>query len=66
MNRFKCPACGGNQYTACDTAEGCMYCEHQKLEKMDKLELEDIEKQDFIFVKVEGSEWRGSDLSQAI
>ena len=26
MNRFKCPACGGNQYTACDTAEGCIYC----------------------------------------
>jgi len=21
MNRFKCPACGGNQYTSCDTAE---------------------------------------------
>ncbi len=21
MNRFKCPACGGEQYTACDTAE---------------------------------------------
>ena len=40
MNRFKCPACGGNQYTACSTAEGCIYCGHQKLEKMDKLELE--------------------------
>jgi hypothetical protein len=38
MNRFKCPACGGNQYTACDTAEWCIYCGHQKLEKMDKLE----------------------------
>jgi len=21
MNRFKCPACGGNQYTSADTAE---------------------------------------------
>ena len=38
MNRFKCPACGGNQYTSADTAEGCIYCGHQKLEKMDKLE----------------------------
>ena len=37
MNRFKCPACGRSQYTS---------CEHQKLEKMDKLEPEDIEKQD--------------------
>ena len=26
MNRYKCPACGGNQYTACSTAEGCIYC----------------------------------------
>ncbi len=46
MNRYKCPACGGNQYTACDAAEVCIYCEHQKLENMDKLELEDIEKQE--------------------
>ena len=22
MNRYKCPACGGNQYTSVDTAEG--------------------------------------------
>ena len=43
MNRFKCPACGGNQYTACDTAEGCIYCGHQKLEKMDTLEPEESE-----------------------
>lgn len=38
MNRFKCPACGGNQYTAADEAEKCIYCEHQELEKMDTLE----------------------------
>ena len=43
MSRFKCPACGGNQYTACDTAEWCIYCGHQKLEKMDKLEPEESE-----------------------
>jgi DNA-directed RNA polymerase subunit RPC12/RpoP len=43
MNRYKCPACGGEQYTACDTAEGCIYCGHQKLEKMDKLETEESE-----------------------
>ena len=43
MNRFKCPACGGNQYTACSIAEGCIYCGHQKLEKMDKLEPEESE-----------------------
>jgi hypothetical protein len=40
MNRFKCPTCGGNQYTSCNTAQGCIYCGHQKLEKMDKLEPE--------------------------
>ena len=34
MNRFKCPACGGNQYTACDTAQGCIYCGHKELKKM--------------------------------
>jgi transcription elongation factor Elf1 len=43
MNRFKCPACGGDQYTACDTAEGCIYCGNKKLEKMDKLEPEESE-----------------------
>jgi hypothetical protein len=43
MNRFKCPACGGNQYTACSTAEGCIYCGHQKLEKMETLEPEESE-----------------------
>jgi uncharacterized phage protein (TIGR01671 family) len=40
MNRFKCPACGGNQYTSADTAEGCIYCGHQELERMDTLEPE--------------------------
>ncbi len=43
MNRFKCPACGGNQYTSADTAEWCIYCGKQKLEKMDKLEPEESE-----------------------
>jgi len=43
MNRFKCPACGGNQYTSTETAKGCIYCGHQKLEKMDKLEPEESE-----------------------
>ena len=43
MNRFKCPACGGNQYTACDTAEGCIYCGHKELEKMETLEPEESE-----------------------
>jgi len=41
MNRFKCPACGGNQYTACDTAEGCIYCGHKELKKMETLEPEE-------------------------
>jgi len=40
MDRFKCPACGGNQYTACDTAEGCIYCGHKELKKMKTLEPE--------------------------
>jgi len=43
MNRFKCPACGGTQYTSADTAEGCIFCGHQKLEKMDKLEPEEVQ-----------------------
>jgi DNA-directed RNA polymerase subunit RPC12/RpoP len=38
MNRYKCPACGGNQYTSCDTAEGCIYCGHKELSKMETLE----------------------------
>lgn len=41
MNRFKCPACGGgNQYTACSTAQGYIYCGHRELEKMETLEQE--------------------------
>ena len=40
MNRFKCPECGGNQYTAADTAEGCIYCGHKELKKMETLEKE--------------------------
>ena len=43
MNSFKCPQCGGNQYTSCDTAEGCIYCGHRELVKMDKLEPEESE-----------------------
>ena len=43
MNRFKCPACGGNQYTACDTAEGCIYCGYKELKKMETLEPEESE-----------------------
>ncbi len=38
MNRFKCLACGGNQYTACNTAEGCIYCGNKELKKMETLE----------------------------
>ncbi len=43
MNRFKCPACGGNQYTSANTAEGCIYCGHKELEKMEALEPEESE-----------------------
>ena len=43
MNRYKCPACGGNQYTSCDTAEGCIYCGHRELKKMETLEPEESE-----------------------
>ena len=43
MNRYKCPACGGNQYTAADTAEGCIYCGYQgELEKMLEMEPEKV------------------------
>jgi DNA-directed RNA polymerase subunit RPC12/RpoP len=37
MNRYKCPACGGEQYTAADTAEGCIYCGNKELKKMETL-----------------------------
>ena len=37
MNRFKCPACGGEQYTACDTAKDCIYCGNEVLEKAEML-----------------------------
>ena len=30
MNCFKCPACGGEQYTAKDTAKGCIFCNVRK------------------------------------
>ena len=40
MNRFKCPACGGEQYTSCDTAQECIYCGHKELKKMETLEKE--------------------------
>ena len=43
MNRFKCPACGGNQYTSADTAEGCIYCGNKELKKMETLEPEESE-----------------------
>ena len=38
MNRYRCPACGGDQYTSADTAEGCIYCGHKELKKMEILE----------------------------
>jgi len=47
MNRFKCPACGGNQYTACDTAQECIYCGHKELKKMETLEPEVEEDEDW-------------------
>lgn len=43
MNRFKCPACGGEQYTACNKAKECIYCGNNELQKMDTLEPEDGE-----------------------
>lgn len=43
MNRFKCPVCGGNQYTACDTAQNCIYCGNVELEKMEELETDEKE-----------------------
>ena len=44
MNRFKCTRCGRNQYTACSTAEGCIYCGNKELRKMETLEQEAEEK----------------------
>ena len=51
MNRFKCPACGGNQYTACDTAEGCIYCGHKELKKMETLEPEESMKLERLLIE---------------
>jgi DNA-directed RNA polymerase subunit RPC12/RpoP len=47
MNRFKCPACGGNQYTSADTAQECIYCGNKELKKMKTLEQEDEEDEDW-------------------
>ena len=47
MNRFKCPACGGNQYTSADTAQGCIYCGNKELKKMETLEPEVEEDEDW-------------------
>ena len=43
MNRFKCLACGGNQYTSADTAQECIYCGNKELKKMKTLEVEEDE-----------------------
>ena len=43
MNRYKCPACGGNQYTSCDTAQERICCGHKELKKMETLESEESE-----------------------
>jgi len=41
MNRYKCPACGRNQYTSKDEAEGCIYCVYKgPLENMGPAETE--------------------------
>lgn len=40
MNRFKCPACGGEQYTSADTADGCIYCGHKETKQEEILEQE--------------------------
>ena len=41
MNRYKCPVCGGNQYTACDFIEKCIYCDSKELQRMETLEPEE-------------------------
>lgn len=54
MNRFKCPACGGNQYTACDTSQECIYCGYKgQLMKMKTLEPEESEGEEFGMKKLE-------------
>ena len=41
MNRFKCPACGRNQYTSKNEAEGCIFCIYMgPLELMEPAETE--------------------------
>jgi DNA-directed RNA polymerase subunit RPC12/RpoP len=45
MNRFKCPACGGDQYTSRDKAENCIYCGNKELQKMDTLEPKESDKE---------------------
>ncbi|MGI6498038.1 MAG: hypothetical protein ACOX0U_04340 [Oscillospiraceae bacterium] len=39
MNRYKCPSCGGNQYSADPKKESepCIYCDHQGTELMDNI-----------------------------
>ena len=40
MNRYKCPSCGGNQYSADPRKENepCIYCDHQGTELMADIE----------------------------
>lgn len=59
MNRYKCPKCGGNQYSASPNKakEPCIYCGHEGTELMDdlidekarRLNLNDQRKTDPIF-----------------
>lgn len=39
MNKYKCPRCGGNQYSADPRKENetCIYCDHQGTEIMDSI-----------------------------
>ena len=62
MNRYKCLACGGNQYTSCDTAQECIYCGHQKLEKMDKLEPEEV----IVFIDDSDNIFRPDDIGKTV
>ena len=59
MNRFKCLACGENQYTACSTAEGCIYCGNKELKKMGTLEpKEDEEMREIKFRRNDSYEFK--------
>ena len=44
MNRYKCPSCGENQYSASGISSPCQFCGNPKTERMADIEENDMSK----------------------